>query len=190
MNPIKASVALLTADFFEESEVLFPYYRLLGQVREVVVATPDGAPAQGKGGLNGFAAQASFAQLSIDDFDAVVIPGGFAPDLVRRSPEALEFLSQMDHAGKPVAMICHGAWVALSAGLLAGRTVTGAPFIRPEVEGAGATWLDQPVVVDGNLVTSQLPRDLDPWMEAFLELLSGRATHLASSGSIAAGEAS
>lgn len=190
MKPINASVALLTADFFEESEVLFPYYRLLGQVQNVVVATPDGVPVQGKGGLNRFAAQASFAQLSIEDFDAMIIPGGFAPDIVRRSPEALDFLQQMDQAGKPIAMICHGAWVALSAGVLAGRTVTGAPFIRPEVEGAGANWLDQPVVVDGNMVTARLPQDLDPWMDAVLKVLSDHGSGLAAAGSLAAGKVS
>jgi protease I len=190
MKPINASVVLLTADFFEESEVLFPYYRLLGQVQTVVVATPDGAPAQGKGGLNRFAAQASFGRLSIEDFDAVIIPGGFAPDIVRRSPEALNFVQRMDQAGKPIAMICHGAWVALSAGVLAGRTVTSAPFIRPEIQGAGAKWLDQPVVVDGNMVTSRLPHDLDPWMDAFLKVLSAQGPGLAAAGSRAAGSAS
>ena len=190
MEPTNASVAILTADFFEESEVLFPYYRLLGTVRKVIVATPDGGPAQGKGGLKQFSAQSSFAQLSADEFDAVIIPGGFAPDVVRRSGEALDFLRQMDQAGKPVAMICHGAWVALTAGILDGRKVTGAPFIRPEVEGAGAQWFDEPVVVDGNFVTSRLPQDLGPWMDAFLELLSAQGPNLASAGSRAAGTSS
>ena len=190
MEPINASVAILTADFFEESEVIFPYFRLLGAVRKVIVATPDGGPAQGKGGLKQFAAQSTFAQLSADDFDAVIIPGGFAPDIVRRSTDALDFLRQMDQAGKPVAMICHGAWVALSAGILDGRTVTGAPFIRPEIEGAGAQWVDEPVVVDGNLVTSRLPQDLDPWMNSFLELLSARVPSLASAGSTVPGASS
>ncbi|OIH82798.1 hypothetical protein BLJ79_17760 [Arthrobacter sp. UCD-GKA] len=190
MEPINASVAILTADFFEESEVIFPYFRLLGAVRKVIVTTPDGGPARGKGGLEQFAAQSTFAQLSVDDFDAVVIPGGFAPDIVRRSAEALDFLRQMDHAGKPVAMICHGAWVALSAGILEGRKVTGAPFIRPEIEGAGAQWFDEPVIIDGNLVTSRLPRDLDPWMNAFLDLLSTRVQSLASAGSAVEGVSS
>ncbi|GAA3676984.1 type 1 glutamine amidotransferase domain-containing protein [Arthrobacter ginkgonis] len=168
-----AAVALLTADYFEESEVLFPYYRLLGTVRRVVVATPAGAPAKGKGGFGPFAAQEGFEQLRAADFDAVLVPGGFAPDLVRRSPEALEFLRQMDQAGKPVGMICHGAWVAVSADILDGRRVTSVPFIRPEVEGAGAKWVDDPVVVDGNFVTSRVPNDLDAWMNAFLEVLGG-----------------
>lgn len=190
MEPINASVAILTADFFEESEVIFPYFRLLGAVRKVVVATPDGGPAQGKGGLKQFTAQSAFAQLSVEDFDAAIIPGGFAPDIVRRSTDALDFLRQMDDAGKPVAMICHGAWVALSAGILEGRKVTGAPFIRPEVEGVGAQWFDEPVIVDGNLVTSRLPQDLDPWMNAFLDLLLTRVQPLASAGSAAEGVSS
>lgn len=190
MEPINASVAILTADFFEESEVLFPYFRLLGTVRKVVVATPDGGPAQGKGGLKQFAAQSSFAQLLAEDFDAVIIPGGFAPDIVRRSGEALAFLKRMDQAGKPVAMICHGAWVALTAGILEGRKVTSAPFIRPEVEGSGAQWFDEPVVVDGNLVTSRLPQDLDPWMDAFLELVANQTISLVSAGSNTTGASS
>ncbi|MDJ0357322.1 type 1 glutamine amidotransferase domain-containing protein [Paenarthrobacter sp. PH39-S1] len=182
MEPKTAKVAILTADFFEESELIFPYYRLLGQVQRVVVATPDRRPAKGKGGLSQFAAQASFSELSADDFDAVIVPGGFAPDIVRRSNDALAFLTRMDQVGKPVGMICHGAWVALTAGLLGGRTLTSAPSIRPEVEGAGATWIDQPVVVDGNMVTSRLPQDLDTWMEAFLDVLSAGASQLATAG--------
>lgn len=167
------SVVILTADYFEESEVLFPYYRLLGQAGSVVVATPGGSPVKGKGGFGPLAAQAGFSDLSADNFHAVLVPGGFAPDMVRRSPEALEFLQAMDRAGKPVAMICHGAWVAVSAGILDGRTVTSVPFIRPEVEGAGAKWVDEPVVVDGNFVTSRVPNDLDAWMNGFLEVLNG-----------------
>ncbi|MDJ0358254.1 DJ-1/PfpI family protein [Paenarthrobacter sp. PH39-S1] len=172
MEAHNAAVAILTADFFEESEVLFPYYRLLGQTRKVVVATPGGQPPKGKGGVGQFLAHASFEDLAVSDFDAVLVPGGFAPDIVRRSTEALEFLTQMDQAGKPVAMICHGAWVALSAGLLTGRTVTSAPFIRPEVEAAGASWKDEPVVIDGNLITSRLPQDVDAWIEALLGVLA------------------
>lgn len=168
-----ASIAILTADYFEESEVLFPYYRLLGQVRHVVVATPGGVPVKGKGGFGPFAAHVDMESLSAATVDAVLVPGGFAPDLVRRSPHALEFLREMDRAGKPVAMICHGAWVAISAGILAGRRMTSVPFIRPEVEGAGAEWIDEPVVVDGNFVTSRVPNDLDAWMEAFLGVLGG-----------------
>lgn len=170
-----AAVAILTADYFEESEVLFPYYRLLGTVRRLVVATPGGAPVKGKGGFGPFAAQSDFPDLQAAEYDAVLVPGGFAPDLVRRSPEALEFLRGMDRAGKPIAMICHGAWVAVSADILDGRRMTSVPFIRPEVEGAGAKWVDEPVVVDGNLVTSRVPGDLDAWMNGFLEVLSGVA---------------
>lgn len=169
----ETSVAILTADYFEESEVLFPYYRLLGQVGRLVVATPGGLPVKGKGGLVQFAPQAGFGDLSVADFHGVVVPGGFAPDLVRRSPEALEFVRLMDQAGKPVAMICHGAWVAVSADILDGRTVTSAPFLRPEVEGAGAKWVNEPVVVDSNFVTSRVPDDLDAWMNGFLVALNG-----------------
>lgn len=179
MDSTNATVAILTADFFEESEVLFSYHRLVGQVRNVVVATPDGIPAKGKGGLSHFPAQAAFHELAVDDFDAVVVPGGFAPDIVRRNSDALAFLKMMDQTEKPIAMICHGAWVALTAGLLDGRTVTSAPSIRPEVESAGATWLDQPVVLDGNMVTSRLPQDLDAWMDAFLGVVSSTMSPLA-----------
>lgn len=182
MEARNASVAILTADFFEESEVLFPYYRLLGQTRQVVVATPDGRPPKGKGGFGHFPVQASFEDLAASDFDAVLVPGGFAPDIVRRSSEALDFLTQMDAAGKPIAMICHGAWVALTAGLLAGRTVTSAPFIRPEVEAAGASWKDQAVVLDGNMITSRLPQDLDAWVEALLAALEASVPMMAGAG--------
>lgn len=190
MEATNAAVAILTADFFEESEVLFPYYRLLGQVKKVVVATPDGLPPKGKGGLGQIPAQASFADLVPSDFDAVLVPGGFAPDIVRRSAKALEFLKEMDRAGKPVAMICHGAWVALSAGLLVGRTVTSAPFIRPEVEAAGASWKDEAVVVDGNMITSRLPQDLDAWIETLLDALASGLQVMEMAGEQAGGTAS
>ncbi|AMM34454.1 hypothetical protein SA2016_3797 [Sinomonas atrocyanea] len=174
MEAQDASIAILTADYFEESEVLFPYHRLIGKGARVVVATPSGDPVKGKGGYGPFPANLDLQDLDNEEYDAVVVPGGFAPDLVRRSPAALEFLRGMNEEGKPIAMICHGAWVAISAGILSGRTLTSVPVLRPEVEGSGARWIDEAAVVDGNLVTSRVPADLDAWMDALLAVLTGR----------------
>jgi protease I len=101
------------------------------------------------------------------DYDALLIPGGFInPDLLRQSAEARDFVRAFDRAGKPIASLCHGPWVLESAGLLEGRVLTSWPGIRDDMVNAGATWLDQELVEDGNLVTSRGPQDLVPFVRA------------------------
>jgi protease I len=108
------------------------------------------------------------------DYDGLLLPGGFiSPDLLRQSSQARAFVSAFDAAGKPIATLCHGPWVLASAGLLNGRTVTSWPGIRDDVVNAGATWLDQELVRDGNLLTSRGPQDLAAFIPAIKRLFGG-----------------
>lgn len=169
---VAARIALLTADWFEESEILYPQFRLRGAGCNVKTYSPGGTPIRGKGGLGPLPVDGDARELLQGDFDALLIPGGFAPDIVRRSPEVLALVKEVVASGKPIGFICHGLWVALSAGILEGRNVTAVPVIRPEVEAAGALWSDARVVVDGNIITAQVPLDLEPWMQQFLAAMN------------------
>ena len=113
----------------------------------------------------------SFADLKPADFDALVIPGGYAPDVMRRFKDALTFTAAMDKAGKPIAFICHAGWVPVSAGILKGRTVTSYCAIKDDLVNAGATWVDLDVVVDKNLISSRDPSDLPAFCKALVKAL-------------------
>ena len=169
-------VVIVTADFFEESEIIYPFHRLREAGATVTLASPQAGPLVGKSGFRGLAADKSFEELEDSSFDAVLIPGGFAPDIVRRSEPVLQFLRSMNAADKPIGMICHGGWAGISAGIVAGRGLTSVPSIRIDLENAGATWTDQAVVEDGNLVTARVPGDMGAWMKAFVGLLERAAT--------------
>ena len=112
------------------------------------------------------AAEAMVEDLDPTTVDGVIIPGGYAADHLRRSPAVLNFCRAVAARGRPVAAICHGPWVLASAGLLQGRKATGHWVIRPDVEGSGAQWVDEPVVIDGPIVTSRFPNDLGPFCRA------------------------
>jgi protease I len=110
------------------------------------------------------------------DYDGLLLPGGFInPDLLRQSAAARDFVRAFDSQQKPIATLCHGPWVLASAGLLRGRTMTSWPGIRDDLVNAGATWLDQDLVRDGNLLTSRGPQDLVPFVRAIKELFSESA---------------
>jgi len=102
----------------------------------------------------------------------VVIPGGYAPDYLRRKRELVEFVRRMAEAGKVVAAICHGGWMLCSARVVKGKRVTSVSAIRDDLENAGATWVDEPVVVDGNIVTSRVPDDLPAFLRAIISALT------------------
>jgi protease I len=108
-----------------------------------------------------------------DDYDGLLIPGGFVnPDLLRQSAAARAFVRSYAETGKPIASLCHGPWVLASAGLLRGRRLTSWPGLRDDLINAGATWLNEPLVHDGNLVTSRGPQDLKPFVTAIIRLLA------------------
>jgi PfpI family intracellular protease len=165
-------VVVLAADFFEESELIYPVLRLREEGFDVVVAGMGTDPVKGKSGYGPYPVDVDVADLDASDFDAVVVPGGFAPDLLRRSAAVLSLVSKVNAESKPVAFVCHGASVGISADIVRGRQLTSVGAIRDDLENAGATWIDAPVVVDGNLISAQLPRDLGAWMRALITALS------------------
>jgi protease I len=169
----RRAVLIVVADLFEDSELLYPYHRLQEEGVEVTVAGLDAAPVNGKKGHGPFAVDTTVDALSAVEFDALVIPGGFAPDKLRRSPAVLALVQAFDAAGKPIAFICHAGWVPISAGILRGRCATSVGAIRDDMVNAGAVWLDEPVVVDVNLISARTPDDLGPWMRALLAALAG-----------------
>ncbi|NCC26356.1 MAG: type 1 glutamine amidotransferase [Deltaproteobacteria bacterium] len=167
------TVALLLEDLYNEQEFWYPFYRLQEEGAKVVVAGPTaGKTHHGKTGLAATAG-AAFGDLRASDLDGVVIPGGYAPDRIRRSPEALALVRDLDAAGKLVAHICHAGWVPISAGIMKGRTTTSYSAIKDDLVNAGALWVDEAVVVDGNMVSSRTPDDLPDFMRAVIEVLAG-----------------
>ncbi len=163
-------VAVLVADMYQELEFWYPYLRLQEEGAEVVAVGPEAKEYKSK---LGYPAKAELGakEVRAQDFQAVVIPGGYAPDHLRRSPELVRFVREMAEAGKPVAAICHGPWMLCSARVVKGRRVTSFVAIRDDLENAGALWVDEPVVVDGNLITSRVPGDLPLFTKALIQAL-------------------
>jgi protease I len=164
-------VLLLAADDFEDMELLYPLYRLREEEVEVTVAGLDDHPVTGKKGHGPVGVDATVDEVAAADFDALVIPGGYAPDKLRRSAAVLDLVRAFDGAGKPVAFICHAGWVPISARILKGRRATSVGAIRDDMVNAGVDWVDQATVVDGNLISARTPDDLGPWMKALLSAL-------------------
>ena len=171
--PLKGRrVALLVEEQYQEMEVWAPYYRLLEAGAEVLVVGQEaGKVYKGKFGYP-CAATASYAEVSPKSVDAVVVPGGFAPDFMRRYPEPARFVAEAARAGKVVASICHGAWLLCSADVLRGKTATCFYAIADDVKNAGAKYVDREVVVDGNLITSRKPEDIPAFCAALVSSLS------------------
>jgi protease I len=150
---------ILAADEVEDLEFLVPYYRLREAGVEVEVAAPRLGPVCAKHGYS-LDADLTFWDVDADAYDLMVIPGGRAPETVRLDEKAVAAVTKVLDAGRPVAAICHGAQVLISAGVLEGRRVTCWRGIRDDVRAAGAEYVDAEVVVDGNLITSRSPDDL------------------------------
>ncbi|MCI0415656.1 type 1 glutamine amidotransferase [bacterium] len=161
---------IITGPGFQDEEYIYPYYRLIEAGFQVDVATKDGAVVHGKYG-NPAKATMSTSDLKVSDFDMVFIPGGFeAPDRVRIIPEVLEFIREMDKAGKLVAAICHGPWVLISAGITRGRRMTAYWSIEADVKNSGAEYLHKvPVVIDRNLITSPHYNNNADFMKAVVD---------------------
>ena len=174
MSLSDTAVLILTADLFEDAELLYPVLRLQEEHAAVTVASVDGEAVHGKKGHGPFPVDAAVDGLSADDFAALVIPGGFAPDALRRSTQVLDLVRAFDTAGKPIAFICHAGWVPISAGIIEGRRATSFAAIKDDMVNAGCVWEDAAVVVDGNLISSRHPGDLGPWLRAIIDALGGR----------------
>lgn len=168
-NAMKA--LLPTTDGFEDSELTYPYYRLQEAGVDAHIATPDGEAVEGKIGEE-MDADLAIDDADADEYDLLVIAGGHAPeDLRLEAPEVADIVTEFDDEGKPIAAVCHGAQVLISAGILEGRDVTGFWSIEVDIENAGATFHDEEVVVDDNLVTARYPADLPAWASALFERL-------------------
>ena len=160
---------IITAQNFQDEEFIYPYYRLLEAEFQVDVATKDKQKVIGKYGLPVNPTK-DVTDLRVEDYDLVVLPGGHeAPDRVRQIREVLEFVRGMSDRGKVVAAICHGPWIAISAGIMRGKKATCYVGMADDLKNAGAHYVDAPVVVDGNLVTSPHYKNNGDFMRAVLE---------------------
>jgi protease I len=165
-------VACLVEADFEDLELWYPVMRLREEGAEVHLIGPEkGVVYKGKYGVPA-TADLSFEEMNPDEYDGLLIPGGWAPDKLRRDPRVLRAVRAFHEAGKPIGQICHAGWVLISARILEGKRVTSTPGIRDDMENAGALWVDQPVVVDGNLVSSRRPPDLPVYAKTFCDLLA------------------
>ncbi len=161
---------IFSADNFEDSELLVPYYRLKEEGIEVDVATPAGGTIRGKHGYE-VKADLRIADADPDLYDLLVLPGGKAPETVRMDAAALAVCRRFFEVRKPVAAICHGPQTLISAGLLRGRRATCYRSVADEMREAGALYEDSEVVVDGNLVTSRQPSDLPAFLREMMRLV-------------------
>ncbi len=174
-------VAALVGDGFEESELFEPKRALEDAGAIVTIVGADEKSLQkirGKKGLDegqSVKAEELVADVTADDFDAVIIPGGYSPDHMRRCKPMIELVTKAARDGKVVAAICHGPWMLCSAKCLKGRRVTGFYAIRDDVENAGGVWEDAAVVRDGNLVTSRTPDDLPDFLKGILAAMGESA---------------
>jgi len=165
-------IAILVDNIYQEMEVWYPYFRFKEAGAEVItVAAKAGETYTSKLGYP-IKADISYDDARAADFDGVVVPGGYAPDHIRRHAKANKLVKDLDAEGKLVAAICHAGWVLCSAGVLKGRKATSFFAIKDDMVNAGAKWEDAEVVVDGNLVTSRKPDDLPAFCRASLEVLS------------------
>ena len=167
-------VLIFAAPYYEELELWYPKIRLEEAGARTVVAGLGEPSYTGKRGAYPVTVDAHIDDLHARDFDGLVIPGGYAPDILRRSPKVLSLTREIFEAGKPVAFICHAGWVPISAGIVGGRRGTSVGAIRDDLVNAGLRWEDAPVVVDGNLISSRTPADLGPFMRALLAALGER----------------
>lgn len=164
-------VLVLAENDYEDLELWYPKLRLEEAGLVVVVAGPRESRYLSK---HGYPVQtdALVADLRADDFAGVVVPGGWCPDRLRRYPEVLAIVRDIDARGGVLAAICHGGWVLVSACVLRGRRCTSVPAIKDDLINAGADWVDQPVVRDGKLVTAQVPKDLPGFCRELLDALA------------------
>jgi protease I len=167
-----AKVAFVLADDFEDSEFRKPYDHLDEAGHELtVIGKEKGTEVHGKQGKESFVLDASPDQVSPDEFDALVVPGGFSPDKLRMNDGIVELVRTIGEAGKPVAFICHAGSLLIEADLVRGRRVTSWPSIKTDLVNAGASWEDAEVVEDGNLISSRNPDDLPAFNEAIARRL-------------------
>lgn len=171
MELVGKKVIILIEDMYNEFEFWYPYYRLKEAGAEVVVAGAGKEQYTSKIGLPA-PADADAGSLNAADFDAIVIPGGYAPDIMRRHVAMVQLVKELFGMGKVVAAICHAGWMLASAKIADNRQVTSYFAIKDDLIHAGAKWIDEAVVIDNNLITSRTPDDLPAFMKAIIGKLS------------------
>ena len=173
-----ARVAILATDGFEESELREPLKALKEAGHQVEIISPESGSitswAETDWGSD-FDVDRTLDEASAGDYDLLVLPGGqINPDKLRLEDKAIAFIRDMAQAEKPIAAICHGPWTLIDAGVAEGRRMTSWPSLRIDLENAGAEWVDEELVVDGNIISSRMPDDLPAFNKAILAQLDGR----------------
>lgn len=173
MMPLKRKrVAILVEQDYQDQEVWYPYFRLTEEGAQISIVAPKAKEVYlSKHGYPITSTCSSSAALK-RRFDAVVIPGGWAPDFLRRDPDMVRLVKKIHDSGGIVAAICHGGWMLVSADLLRGRTATSFFAIRDDMVAAGANWVDRETVQDGNLITARKPDDLPRFVRTLIDALS------------------
>ena len=166
---------VITAEGFEDEEVIYPVIRLKEAGFSVDIATKDKKMVLGRLNfpleliIRYYANHIDALKLNPNNYDLVLIPGGFeAPDRLRQMPEVLQFVRDMNKKKRIVAAFCHGPWVLISSGIIKEKKITGYPGIKDDINNAGARYADQPAVVDGNIITARHPRDVAELMKTIL----------------------
>lgn len=161
-------------ELYEDLELWYPLLRLQEAGYSTRLAAPERRIYTGKHGYPA-ASDLLLPDARSADFCGLLVPGGFMPDKLRRDAQVLALTREFFEQGKLVAFICHGGWIPISAKILHGKRVTGSLGIKDDLENAGALWRDEPVVVDGNLISSRTPRDLAPFAKAMVDFLQAHA---------------
>ncbi len=171
----KGKFLFFVEDIYEDMELWYPKYRLIEAGAEVVIAGPEaGVVYSGKHSYP-CRSDAAIRDMNEMDFTGLVIPGGFAPDKLRRLDKVKELTRQFMESGKLVAHICHGGWIPASAGICGGFRMTSTTGIRDDLVNAGAIWVDEPVVIDRNMVSSRKPDDLPDFMKGIFQFLKDKS---------------
>ena len=163
-------ILFISNDGYDDSELLYPYYRLTEENYDIDVASVEKRIIEGKHFFK-IEADKTLNEVDADSYDALILPGGKAPEKLRLVSEVVNITKQFAKAKKPIAAMCHGQQILISADVLKGKTATCYPGIRDDLKNAGANYVDDRVVVDGNLVTSRRPEDLPYFMKAFIDTL-------------------
>lgn len=167
-------VLTIVSKDYDDLEFHYPMLRLIEEGASVDIASlTKGETIQGKYGLS-TQSDLSFDDVVIEDYDALLIPGGWAPDYLRRFDKVLSFVQYMNEQDKVIGVICHAGWVLSSAKMLEGRTMTSTPGIKDDLEYAGATWVNEAAVTDGNLVSGRRPPDLPEYLPMLIEAIKIR----------------
>ena len=165
-------ILIMVENVYNDREFWYPYYRLQEAGAEVVVVGPEaGIIYKGASGIE-VKSEAAAGRVSPADFDGLVIPGGYAPDYMRRHTAMVKLVKDANDKGKVIAAICHAGWMLASAEIVKDRRVTSFFAIKDDLIHAGAEWVDKEVVVDCNLITSRKPDDLPAFMKAFISALA------------------